>query len=448
MAASKDDKVFDVAKPGKAAANASSRPLIVGHKPILKDPMVKEKAIDELEENKTAKIDHDFEDDIPSGSPPLPTQKDSSSSSKKASAPSESKLNLNPLSSNKDKKSESKAKPSDSTVIPVKTTAVSSQAIAPTGPPKVDKAEAEKSISEFKKSESENHTSIEATTAAVAKKAEDQAPAVDEKSIEAEKLIESKKYHVPIGGKAQKKRSMRRIILGALLILLLGFALIYLMIDVGLIKTNIKLPFEFFKDNNVATPSVPVPQNTSSKPSTNSSSQPVPYKITTTVPSTWKKYNDPKTKLTFYYPDDWNEAKSFVVLKKDGSQNVFSDNASKNIVYTVSTKEASQMAAIQIDVFDQPMSQSVTQLKKYIQGPGNSKPGTSINITTTDILFSGKKAVEVKYTQNGATIKQIFVEANGYTYALPEISTDETIYKQNGTSANEVLTIHDSIKIE
>src|SRR6478672_8025051 len=33
-------KVFDVARPGRVAANATSRPVIVGHKPQIKDPMM------------------------------------------------------------------------------------------------------------------------------------------------------------------------------------------------------------------------------------------------------------------------------------------------------------------------------------------------------------------------------------------------------------------------
>lgn len=33
-------KVFDVARPGKSAASATSRPVIVGHKPQVKDPMM------------------------------------------------------------------------------------------------------------------------------------------------------------------------------------------------------------------------------------------------------------------------------------------------------------------------------------------------------------------------------------------------------------------------
>jgi len=37
-----DSKIFDISKPHKVAPNASSRPVIVGHHPILPDPMVLE----------------------------------------------------------------------------------------------------------------------------------------------------------------------------------------------------------------------------------------------------------------------------------------------------------------------------------------------------------------------------------------------------------------------
>ena len=38
--ASSDHKVFDVRRPGKASVSATSRPVIVGHKPQVQDPMV------------------------------------------------------------------------------------------------------------------------------------------------------------------------------------------------------------------------------------------------------------------------------------------------------------------------------------------------------------------------------------------------------------------------
>ena len=65
-----DKKVFDVAKPGETAADASSRPVIVGHKNLLKDPMVKDNAASELNEGEAPTKQEELDsDDKPSGSP-------------------------------------------------------------------------------------------------------------------------------------------------------------------------------------------------------------------------------------------------------------------------------------------------------------------------------------------------------------------------------------------
>src|SRR5688572_11245924 len=61
MAASKDKldtkRVMDVSKPGKSAPDSSSRPIIVGHKPMIADPMVNpEKDESENTEPETVKV--------------------------------------------------------------------------------------------------------------------------------------------------------------------------------------------------------------------------------------------------------------------------------------------------------------------------------------------------------------------------------------------------------
>src|SRR5688500_10351004 len=53
--AKKQPQVMDVSKPGKTAPSASSRPIIVGHKPVVQDSMVneeKEMPSNESEEHK------------------------------------------------------------------------------------------------------------------------------------------------------------------------------------------------------------------------------------------------------------------------------------------------------------------------------------------------------------------------------------------------------------
>jgi hypothetical protein len=78
MATSKspaDDKVFDVAKPGKTTAASTSKPVIIGHKNMLKDPMVKEESVGII--SGTENTDQSLVDpnDKPSGNPqPTPAE--------------------------------------------------------------------------------------------------------------------------------------------------------------------------------------------------------------------------------------------------------------------------------------------------------------------------------------------------------------------------------------
>ena len=104
MATNKDvsKKVFDIAKPGKTAASASSRPLIIGHKPMLKDPMVNDasagefgKVIDSPMGKAGVKIDKPPDEDIPSGSPPFSDEKVSLQEDD-AGPPSVSKITIEP----------------------------------------------------------------------------------------------------------------------------------------------------------------------------------------------------------------------------------------------------------------------------------------------------------------------------------------------------------------
>lgn len=291
-----DDKVFDITKPGKSTASASSRPLIVGHKPMLKDPMVKNKAVDVLEEGKSVKIDQPIEDDLPSGSPPLPArEKIAGSSEKKSSSPSESRFSLKPFGDNKSKAKEKSS--NNAAAVPVKVNKtddkVSAAAIStPTTAPKIDKA----ALARESSMANEPNDTVASETSAddVKKKTKKDAGEAASKNSEIEKLVESKKYFVPVGKNASKKRSSRRIIMWSLIGLLLGLALIYLMIDVGIIKTNIKLPFEFFKDSDVSTTTPAITPSTN-KSETNSNS----------IYKDWKTYEDKSGNFVVKYPAEW-----------------------------------------------------------------------------------------------------------------------------------------------
>ncbi len=46
--------MIDIAKPGKSAPDASTRPLIVGHRPLVKDPMMSSNDVESTDEEKAA----------------------------------------------------------------------------------------------------------------------------------------------------------------------------------------------------------------------------------------------------------------------------------------------------------------------------------------------------------------------------------------------------------
>lgn len=187
--AGKDEKVFDVSKPGKTAASASSRPLIIGHKTTLKDPMVKDS------NNVSADASSEF-----------------------AVLEGEAALEAPP----------EKEKPSRE------------------GAPEME-------IS-GKTDESANEASKSAPIAVEAKKKQAEANRVNVARNEAlEKVTSGGEHFVPINDKTRKKLSLRHILIGSLLIILLGGMLIYLMIDAGIIKVNFELPIHFFKQDATAT---------------------------------------------------------------------------------------------------------------------------------------------------------------------------------------------------
>jgi chemotaxis protein histidine kinase CheA len=325
-----NDKVFDVTKPGKTAASASSRPLIIGHKSILKDPMVKESAVDDLEVDKSVKIEQLVPDsDKPSGSPPLPDP-EVEAEAEKTKAPSESKLVIKPLSSSPSKtdKPKNKEENSNKVVVSVKSKSadkpaaavVAAEALSTEAEPAEDKAdddtteetpadetedsantEDERSEAVANEGKTDGSEDVVADTSAALvaqRKAEKEAEAAAAKDTQLEKMVSSKQYYAPIGEKTRKRRSLKHVFLGALLIILLGGALLYLMIDVGIIKTSYKLPYHFFKQTD----------STTSAPTTISPTPPSKTNTTSTykVPTGYVVYENKELGFKFAYPKDYD----------------------------------------------------------------------------------------------------------------------------------------------
>lgn len=215
-ASSKPDKVFDVAKPGKTAAGASGRPLIVGHRTLMQDPMVKDS--DDIDTPPTApELD---EDDKPSGGASKTTL------SSKIIKPS-------PIKVEPGEEKEPDAK------VEVKTDDKPPPEEPDTEPATEDAEPAKEEPKPAEASTSSDAAAVNTVAGQVAKNRQDQKEQETEaaKAAELEKLIDDRKYYVPIGEK-KRKRSIRHILLGAVLILVLGLLLVDILMDAGVIHIN------------------------------------------------------------------------------------------------------------------------------------------------------------------------------------------------------------------
>lgn len=216
-------KVFDVAKPGDSPPDVSSRPVVVGNKLEVEDPMMA----------KNIPVSDDTSD-VPStpeikttsqklGSDEKPAQEMAANSATLSS--SFNRVQVSPLS-------EQKAKDDNDGERPDQTT-----------------EQNEETSSEVDIPESSDAATVDAVAEqAGSKKEKDKQNEADKVNNEAiKKLVESKKYFIPIGS-AKRTRNFNRLIIIILLVLLVAVVGLYLAIDAGLIKTNRTIPFDLIKD--------------------------------------------------------------------------------------------------------------------------------------------------------------------------------------------------------
>lgn len=239
-------QVMDVSKPGKSAADATTRPIIVGHKPLVQDPMVT-----------TA------EDINPEATPEVTEQEEA-----------------------------------------VASPATTRKVIAPITPVEPEE-EADKP--EETPVETETEPEVESSDAAVvdavvdqmgSKRKNDQLSEEEKKKQAAlDKLVEEKKYFIPIGKSRHKRRTRWAGYAAGLAVLLAGGTL--LAADARVINLGFEPPINFFKD--VPETSIPLPQEASVP----SSTKPPLVRIATSVSQTVKLYSDTAKLYSLEYPDNW-----------------------------------------------------------------------------------------------------------------------------------------------
>ncbi|HVS58146.1 MAG TPA: hypothetical protein VHD60_00190 [Candidatus Saccharimonadales bacterium] len=243
-------KVFDISHPGKTTPSATSRPVIVTNRPIMKDPMMSE------------------------GSAPT----DSSEAPKEEQALSHtaSKIKITPLSvaDSNDKPTEEPPKePADTAATskdepaPVDETPTSEEVGATPDEPEAaettDDADSVKQADEAP-AEAPEAASTEAATqpapddtpakgedpakqALDTEAAEAEAKKQADRQAELEKVIDSQKYALPINT-VKKRRITRTLLVSILVIVVLGVASADLAMDAGVLHVNgVKPVTHFFK---------------------------------------------------------------------------------------------------------------------------------------------------------------------------------------------------------
>lgn len=250
---SKPRRVIDVTEPGKSEPSASSRPIIVTNRPLLKrDPMVisEQPVVGDIDNTPSGEakqlegdvsVDHEGSTVVPPTAPKLLKE-----STKTPEMPTEA---VNDNTETVDTDDELVATDKDKPAVLESTEDTDNQPVetpVDAEPPKQEEPETSSAEAESKDSVAELDAHNEKTTTAsndeqlapnkildeAAKKVEEAKAA---QLAELEKLIESKKYFLPINT-VERRRDAKRAIL--LMVLVILFALIWLdlALDAGLLK--------------------------------------------------------------------------------------------------------------------------------------------------------------------------------------------------------------------
>lgn len=208
----KDDKVFDVAKPGKAASpDIGSKPMIVGHKSTVSDPMVNKDSTKDNEKN-----DETIEE----------------IEEKQKAKKTASKMRIEPLSKD--------IKPEEDKKVEEPKDKVNTKPEEPTKEaqekPKTEKTEdkPEEKTGEKTEENKEDKKDGKLDPAAIAMEQQDKL----------DKLIDSKKYNV--GVKQAKSNSMKTFVLVFFSLVIAGFVALFILIDTNTVDVGVDLPFRIF----------------------------------------------------------------------------------------------------------------------------------------------------------------------------------------------------------
>ncbi len=276
------DKVFDVAKPGTSTPDIGSKPMIVGHKSMAADPMMREKADAEEHEASGApkvqpsklKISPFEVEDLEENTKNLETQVDEKTDPVEDSATKEKQSNDDDLKvSIVEEKSEK---------------------------PKQNLAKVPAALNAHDQAEDEKSESVSVTAKDI--KTDEKQKEIDPMVVESErdenlkKLIASKKYKLNI--KETKERPSRNTLLMAVLLLLAGVAGLFAAIDTGALDLGFELPLHIFGQQKV----VDTPPSTINPSTPVAKAQPETVVSSPAIPEGYVQFKNEAYAYSIWYP--------------------------------------------------------------------------------------------------------------------------------------------------
>ncbi len=292
-------RIIDVAQPGKSAPAATSKPVLITNRPILKDPMVVEGSKEATEEpvaDEVKKLSSTTRIKL------QPLDTDTEAKADEAETKTAESETTSALETTAEKTDLPAEKPAEAVADTAKATAEpdapkekepdTDKALAPNQDAAENKTTPDAKPAATKTTDSETEKTDEVATEEGAEADNTTPDAADAKAAEEaakhdaaiQALADSKKFYLPVNA-VEKRRTKRFVLLGVLLSLLLVVAWVDIAADASLVKLGSKVPHThlFGQQNMTATVISP------------------PAKPT----ATYKAFSSPASLLTFHYPAAW-----------------------------------------------------------------------------------------------------------------------------------------------
>jgi hypothetical protein len=155
------------------------------------------------------------------------------------------------------------------------------------------------------------------------------------------------------------------------------------------------------------------------------------YKRTSTVPNTWKKYNDETQGISFSYPSNWT-----VIPNSKGNPDKFN--------YEIGMGPWKQQFAVMFGRHDigAGLEKYVGSEVKWLKDNGRT------SVVNTQITIDGHQAREVSYKQSDGTQEKAYYVASGSSiWNLPLVYMADSTTRDY-ISAEDSLILFESIQIK